>query len=204
MNMQNRNWLGRLSDRIGKLDNQPPGGQSDDFAFNPLSWGVLFFSLWLSLKTVDSVVPLGPFQRGLANVAIVVSIVMLVSTPFTNWLRNKLQTIIRNASVLPVIYVITVFVYTIGFLTVVPSLKGPDVALAITIGFLWLVAYGMVALSRLKYPMTRLRMCLVVLVMFIVSLTTTGISGSWPLLVVLALFVLPALKPSWFRTIPLV
>ena len=142
MNVQNRNWLGRLSDGIGKLDNQQAGGQTNDSTFNPLSWGVLFFSLWLSLKTVDSMVPLGHFQRGLANVAIVVSIVILFLIPLTTWLRDKLQTMLRNANALPIIYVITVSVYAFGVLTVIPSLKGLDITLAITIGFLWLVVYG--------------------------------------------------------------
>ena len=204
MNVQNRNWLGRLSERIDKLDNQQAGGQTNDFPFNPLSWGLLFFSLWLSLKTVDSMVSLGPFQRGLANVAIVVSIVMLFSIPLTIWLRGKLQTILRNANVMPSIFVITVSVYIMGWLTVIPSLKGLDITLAITIGFLWLVVYGMVALSRVRYSLMRLGMCLLVLVIFIVSLITTGISGSRPLLAVLVLFVSATLKPSLFRTIPLV
>ena len=109
-------------------------------SFNPLAWGILFFSFWISLQTIDK---LSPLQERIGWLFLVLSAVLFCSI-FISRLHNFL---IRPGLIgffIPLIFFISLMGFTITLVQSWPNLEGAFRYIAVIGGVLWLIAYLLV------------------------------------------------------------
>lgn len=175
-------------------------GSKQDMSFNPLSWGILFFTLWLTVQALNT---LPDFQKNFSWFFLGLSIVALVSIPW-NWLRKLLNTQRASQIILPVIFELTVAGYIIGWVGMLKDMHGAVLGLAVAIGFIWLIVYVMVAAAKIVKPYLRALICTIFFGVWVYYFVNTGLSGSWPLIVVMVAVFWASTKPQQFRWVPLI
>ncbi|OGO23245.1 MAG: hypothetical protein A2Z28_00715 [Chloroflexi bacterium RBG_16_51_9] len=171
-----------------------------DISFNPLSWGILFFTLWLTVQALNTTTS---SQKNFSWFFLGLSIIALVSIPW-RWLRNLLNSQRASQIILPIVFELTVAGYVIGWVGMLKDVHGAVLALTVAIGFIWLIVYIMVAAAKFVKPYFRALTCAIFLLAWIYFFIQSGLSGSWPLIIVTAAVFWASIKPQQFRWIPLI
>ena len=114
-------------------------GQESD-AFNPLAWGILFFSLWLSLQPFGE---LSLFQQGIGGFFLFLSAVMFCSI-FMKCLRDFLNKPSLISFLLPVIFFASLMGFAFSLVQSWTNLEGTSLYISIIGGALWLIAYFLI------------------------------------------------------------
>jgi hypothetical protein len=143
-----------ILDKYQKENREANGNTSiqEPLSFKPLPWGILFFSFWAFLFTVDTSTLL---IRGMAWFSLGLSGILLLSifiTPFIPRLREKrLYQIMTNRNVRLFFVVLVFFITLLGFpLNTIQSwskLEGIYRNISIVALVLWVVAYLLVLIS---------------------------------------------------------
>jgi len=110
----------------------------EKYQLNPLSWGMLFFTFWLTLSVLP--VEATIWQTILAWFCFGLSVLLLVAV-YVPWLRDQYKKRRIEGIVLPIVFEITMAGFVIGFVT---SLEGADHAIrsiVVYMGFIWLMTY---------------------------------------------------------------
>jgi len=107
----------------------------DPYEFNPLSWGMVFFTFWLALKAVPNASrPQNPLSWG----AVVISFLLWLSIILPPW-RKILEKPRVKKIYLPTIFCITLAGYVIGWVTSIVNIKGNlDFNVSFFFGLAWL------------------------------------------------------------------
>jgi len=108
--------------------------------FNPLAWGIAFFSFWISLKMIDK---LPPFLQVAAWFFLVLSAVLWLSI-LIQPLRNLLIRPCVSGIILPLIFFVPLLGFTISFASSLSNLEGAYRTISAIGGFLWIIAYLLV------------------------------------------------------------
>ncbi|HLB28189.1 MAG TPA: hypothetical protein VJK47_03145, partial [Dehalococcoidales bacterium] len=106
--------------------------------------------------------------------------------------------------ILPIVFELTVAGYVIGWVGMLKDVHGAVLALTVAIGFIWLIVYIMVAAAKFVKPYFRALTCAIFLLAWIYFFIQSGLSGSWPLIIVTAAVFWASIKPQQFRWIPLI
>ncbi len=111
--------------------------------FQPLAWGILFFTFWLSLRTISGI---GAVQHrfawfflGLAGMLWLSIVIPPLGRFFANPKRTKI--------IMPLIFFVSLYAYVINWLISIKSIEGVTLEIAVVFGFLWIVAYLLVLIS---------------------------------------------------------
>lgn len=117
---------------------------ADDSKINPLGWGILFFTFWLSIMTIPSLK--GQTVTWLAWVSLGLSIIMLISieTHVRDWLSKPG---IRRYILTGVFY-ITLLSYAITYVGSVGAVDPTIRPWVIVIGFIWVMVFFCILISR--------------------------------------------------------
>jgi hypothetical protein len=177
----------------------------DDEKLNPLGWGTLFFSVWVSLKVLKELNPkmkVTLFQIVLEWALLAVSVILLFAIYIVPW-RDILKKFTQKYYAFPIVFIITVFSFILGW---VPGLglTGMNQWLAAGIGFLWFITPIMIIIARFKRLLTRGLICIVFLGLWIHYFMNKGFIGSWPLLAIGLLAWWPCICPKRFRDISVI
>lgn len=164
--------------------------------FNPLSWSILFFSLWYTLRSLNNYAVFSWFLFGL-------SIILLLSIYWTK-LGKLLGSPRFVQAILPTIFILTVAGFIFSVLLVLKDLKNSDQIIALSLSFILLGTYLMISVSRLSKLGFRITFCLVLLALFIYRFIIAGFSGSWPLVLIILQSVWATITPNKFKKFPLV
>jgi hypothetical protein len=181
--------------------------REDDEKLNPLGWGTLFFTVWISLKVLEQLHPqmkvtLTIFLFQLALLAI--SAALLLAIYHVGW-REILEKFTKKFYVFPIVYVISVLGYMFGL---VPgfSLHRLDQWVVIIIGFLWLITPIIVVIARFSRPLLRGTISTFISVYSLSYLVAHrfNFTASWALLAISALCWWPCIWPKKFRDISVI
>lgn len=166
--------------------------------FSPLSWSILFFSMWFTLKSIDT-----GDNTIFRWILFGMSIVLLVSI-YWDWLYNVFNQQKSVQWILPTIFFLTVASFIISVLFALKDLNTAEQYIALTVSFIFLGIYIAVLISTLKKLGYRIAGCGLILLIFIIRLISNGLEGSWPLIVILVQSVWGMAQPDKFNKIPLV
>jgi len=175
----------------------------DNTKFNPLVWGILFFTFWLSLRTIGQ---LQTLQEVLSWFFLGLSVVLWLSI-----FIQPLRTVFGKPKVVKVVLLLVFFASIIGFaFSLVGSLfymKGFTQELSLVLGLLWIVAYFLVIVrSATTIRITRIASILA-------SLTFVGfgiyrfinsqiLAGALLVALGIAALVIAAKKPGMWHQFP--
>lgn len=109
--------------------------QQESGSFNPLAWGILFFTFWLTLKTIPQSSSL---QNGLAWASIGVSLILWISIVVRPWREVLAKPRVKRVY-LPSVFMISIAAYVVGWVGSFPGVKGTDLSIAVYFGFIWLI-----------------------------------------------------------------
>lgn len=164
--------------------------------FSPLSWAILFFSFWYTLRSLGNYVVFSWLLFGMS--------IILISSIYCTWLRRKLGSPRAVKMILPTIFILTVGGFIIGVLLALEGLTTVDQIIAVALSFFLLGTWVMVGIASLERTAFRIGICVVIVVLFSLRLGSSGFELSWPLLIILAQGIWGAVNPERFRNIPLV
>jgi hypothetical protein len=164
--------------------------------FNPLSWAILFFSLWFTLRSLHTNTIFSWILFGMSFILLLSIYLEPLYKIFSQ--PNAVQMI------LPTIFILTIAAFIFGVLQVLKDLNNFDQILALSLAFILLGTYLMVALARSKKLILRLIICVVLIIMFVYRYVVSGFEGSWPLLLIIVQSIWATLTPNRFSKIPLV
>ncbi len=108
--------------------------------YNPISWGILFFSFWLILWTTGIS---NCWVKGVAWFSLALSVILLISI-FWGYLRDLLNKPKAANIVLPLVFTVSMMAYAISWIVSLPDLTGSVFTISFWIGFLWMIAYTIV------------------------------------------------------------
>jgi hypothetical protein len=114
--------------------------------FNPLAWGILFFSFWLSLRTIGEI---GAVQQGFAWFFLGLAGMLWLSIAIPP-LGKSLANPNRTKLLVPIIFFVSMFAYMINLLNSIKYIEGPTLQIAMIFGFLWIVAYLVVLIRNVE------------------------------------------------------
>lgn len=120
--------------------------QQESTSFNPLAWGILFFTFWLTLKTIPQ---LSSLQNGLAWFSVVISFILWISIILPPW-RKILQKPSVKRVYLPSIFLISLTAYVMSLVGSLPAMKGIDIDITVYFGFVWLATYLVILIRTSK------------------------------------------------------
>lgn len=161
--------------------------------FNPFSWGILFFAFWSILQTIEQLTAL---QKGISWVLIVFSVILLFSV-YISPLRRLLISRKAGSIILPVIFLVTIMTYTLSWVTSLPSMQGGYMAVALVIGFLWLVTL-LVLLVRTARTIIGVLASIVLFIPGVIYLTRLLFyEGSYLIVLAVILLYVAMKKPAW-------
>ena len=199
-----KNWFNRLN----TPDVEPLDDHDDKL--NPLGWGTLFFTVWISIKVLQELntKKITPFQAGFQNgfgwLLLVVSVALLVSIYFPRW-RDILKKFTKKFYPLPAVVILSIIGFILGW---VPgfALKGSDQWLVGVIGFLWLITPILVLIARFDRPLHRSFVSVMMLIAWIYLFSSSRFNfiGSWPLFAIAVLSWWPCIWPKRFRDISVI
>jgi hypothetical protein len=112
--------------------------KEEKYELNPLSWGMLFFTFWLTLIVLPVEVTI--WQRILAWFCFGLSVLLLIAI-YVPWLRDQYKKPTIESIVLPVVFEITMASFVIGFITSLTGMAEPIRSITIYGGFIWFVTY---------------------------------------------------------------
>lgn len=105
--------------------------------FQPLAWGILFFSFWLTLKTIPQS---SRMINSLSWLSVIVSGIMWLSLILPPWRRLLNKPTVKFVY-LPSVFFISITAYIVGWLGSLSSVKGTDFNISFWFGFVWLITY---------------------------------------------------------------
>ena len=108
--------------------------------FDPLAWGMLFFTIWITTITVGE---LDTFQGTVSWAFLAVSGTLFLSI-FIPPLALIMSTKTAKQIFLPCIFSLMIFGFTIGWIGSLKDISGWEQTIVVIFGFLWLIAYLMV------------------------------------------------------------
>jgi len=201
-----KNWFNRMNmPDVEPLDD-------DDDKLNPLGWGTLFFTVWISIKVLEELntkkIKITPFQTdfqtGFGWLLLVVSVTLLVSIYCIRW-RDILKKFTKKFYPFPAVVILSIISFILGW---VPgfALKGSDQWLVGVIGFLWLVTPILVLIARFDRPLHRGMVSVMMLIAWIYLFSSSRFNfiGSWPLFAIAVLSWWPCICPERFRDISVI
>jgi hypothetical protein len=112
--------------------------KEEKYELNPLSWGMLFFTFWLTLIVLPLKVTIG--QIILAWFCFGLSVLLLTAI-YVPWLRKQYKKPSIRGMVLPIVFDITMASFIIGLATSLTGTKGVIRYIVVYIGFIWVVTY---------------------------------------------------------------
>ena len=191
-----------------KLEDKTNVAEGNGDSYNPLAWGILFFTMWLTLVTIHGT---GQTTTWIPTALLILSILLMVSI-FLKILFNKIfkndvtTNIFKFAStiVTPIVFEITVAGYIIAWIQGVAILSEPNLTIAIIIGFFWIIIYVIVGVSHINVGWLRFVCWIIFLSISIFITVTSNFAKSWPLWVALLALSLGAIRPKWFNWISLI
>ena len=164
--------------------------------FNPLSWAILFFSLWYTLRPLHNYLKFSWFLFGIS--------IILLSSIYCGWLYRKLSSPKAVTMILPTIFTLTIAVFIFGVLLALKDLSAVDQIIAVSLSFVLLGTWLMVCIASLNRMRFRVVICIIIIILFAVRLAYSGFGGSWPLIILIAQSIWATIAPDRFRNIPLV
>lgn len=190
-----RGWFVRIS---------KPDGKPDVESFNPLGWGTLFFTLWVSVKMAKEIRPgwLNDVRDGFEWIFLGWSVILCLSI-FYPPLESVLQSRKATQKYMYAVFLATLSGYVFGWLPGF-GLEGVYQDLALGVGFLWLTTYVLVALSRLNSVLYRAIFCLAFVGIWINALARYGFLGTSPLFALSIAVWWPCVRPNRFRSISII
>ena len=109
-------------------------------SFNPLAWGILFFTFWLSLRTISQLQTLQEIlswaSLGLSGILWLSILIPPLADIFD---KPRAKTVF-----LPLIFFVSITGYTFSWVGSLPGMEGFARDLSFILGFLWIVAYLLV------------------------------------------------------------
>jgi hypothetical protein len=112
--------------------------KEEKYELNPLSWGMLFFTFWLTLIVLPVKVTI--WQIILAWFCFGLSVLLLIAI-YVPWLRKQYRKPSIRGMVLPIVFDITMASFVIGFVTSLTGTKGVIRNIIVYVGFIWVVTY---------------------------------------------------------------
>lgn len=112
----------------------------DNTKFNPLVWGILFFTFWLSLRTIGQ---LQTLQEVLSWFCLGLSVVLWLSI-FIQPLRTVFDKPKARAVFLPVVFFVSIMSFALSLVGSLSDIGGFTRELSLVLGLLWIVAYFLV------------------------------------------------------------
>jgi len=109
---------------------------NDNTKFNPVAWGILFFTFWLSLRTISQ---LQTLQEVLSWASLGLSVVLGLSI-FIPYLAHIFNGSKAKTVFLPLIFFVFITGYTLSWVGSLPSMGGFTRDLSFVLVFLWIVA----------------------------------------------------------------
>lgn len=103
--------------------------------FNPLAWGILFFTFWLSLRTIGQ---LQTLQEVLSWFFLGLSVVLWLSI-FIQPLRTVFDKP-KTRAVLPMVFLVPIMSFALSLVGSLSAIGGFTRELSLVLGFLWFVA----------------------------------------------------------------
>jgi hypothetical protein len=188
-----------LSDRLRKSIKHKDGAKDNNLKgtqINPLAWGVMFFSFWLSLKSLSLSSKL---QQGVAwfMLGCTVAAGILIIPKMREAVEKQSQTIIM------LVEEIAVLAYFIGWISPLKDLKHIDLAIALAVGYFWVIVIIGGIVAKVNVFLLRWLFVGFVLVAIAIQFIGSGINGSWPLIPILAGVLLAVFKPHVFKGLSL-
>ncbi len=108
--------------------------------FDPLAWGMLFFTLWLVTKTIGEP---NTSQELVSYAFLIVSGLLFLSIIIPP-LARLMTTKTTEQILLPTIFSMSILGFALGWLGSLKDVVGWELHVGILFGFLWLIAYLMV------------------------------------------------------------
>jgi membrane protease YdiL (CAAX protease family) len=110
--------------------------------FNPLAWGILFFTLWLTLRAAGE---LNKPQEIISWAFLAVSVILFLSI-FISPLARILSTKTAEQLLIPTIFFLSIFGFTFAYAGKLKAMFEKDLVIletyiATIFGFLWVIAY---------------------------------------------------------------
>lgn len=130
----------------GKMNNSSPNRETTPY--NPIPWGILFFGFWLLLNTTSQ---FGPIQQGFAWFFLALAGLLWLSIVVPP--LGRLFTQPKATSlILPIVFFVSIFGYTLSWLSSLADIEGRTLSIAIIFGFLWIIAYLLVLIRNVPKP----------------------------------------------------
>lgn len=119
-------------------------------SYNPIAWGTLFFTFWLTLITIPKA---NMGQIVIAWIFFSLSCLLFLAI-FIPPLDKPLSQPIVQQSILPTVFIISIFVWVIGSLTVLPNVPKPYQIIVAAGTLLWMIAYLTITVWSIKQKKT--------------------------------------------------
>lgn len=166
--------------------------------FNPLSWSILFFSLWYTIKTLhnDSYNLFAWFLFGMS--------IILLGSIYWDWLYKILNSPRSVQMILPTIFILTIASSIFGVLLALKDLSNLEQLVASILLLLLLGTCIAILISTFKKLIFRIVGCILIIILSIIRFIYFGFDGSWPMILMVILSVWATIAPGKFSRIPLV
>lgn len=175
-------------------------------SFNPFAWGTLFFTFWLTFVTIPNV---GTFQTIIAWIFFGLSCFLWLVT-FIPPLDKLIELPIAQKTILPLVFLASVFVWVIGSLTSLPQVP-QSLRIIVPIGILmWSFAYMSIFIWSFKHVRLTKWVGIVVPALFILLgivyfFRPVPLAQPWILIAIgVALLIVNLLKSKIGRNFPLI
>lgn len=168
-------------------------------ASNPLAWGMSFFAMWVTLRTVAEPTEL---QGGLSLIFISLSAVLGLSL-FSPCLRELLDRGVVRSFLLPMIFFASLLCFAASWIGSLSDMKSTDLAIAVYVGFGWLVAYLIILVrSAMRIAGVIVSLLMVAIgVIYLINVTPT-LSGWILILLGTILLIVSLWRPRFFAIFP--
>lgn len=174
--------------------------------FNPFAWGTLFFTFWLTLITIPNI---GTPQTVIAWVFFGLSCFLWLAT-FIPPLDKPIGAPITQQTILPWVFLVSVFVWVVGSVTALPRVP-ESIQIIVPVGtLLWLVAYMSIFIWGFKHARLGTWMGIVISAFFVLTgityfFKTPSPIEPWNLIAIGAfLLLMTLLKSKIGRKFPLI
>lgn len=112
--------------------------KEEKYGLNPLSWGMLFFTFWLTLIVLPMEVDIRRII--LAWFCFGLSVILLIAI-YVPWVRDQYKKASIKSLVLPIVFEITMGSFVIGFITSLDGMSRIIQNIIVYGGFIWVVTY---------------------------------------------------------------
>ncbi len=175
---------------------KPNNNKRENRVFNPVAWGILFFSFWLSLRTIGEPQDL---QIGFSWAFLGLSGILWLSI-FVPTLRDILYHKYSVKFFLPIIFYVSIFTFALGWIGSWANVEGYLRTLTIIFGFMWILAYLFILIRITNKPLG-----IIVSIVFIglaIYRFTNGLilAGIMLVIIGIVIFVVALWRPNiWHR-----